>query len=458
MTSSSASAVKAGDQLLGLSRLAWICGRGHDARQLALEAVRVLEQVPPGPALAMAYGTMAQLYMLAGDGSAASEWGQHALRIAEPLDLTATIVHALNSVGTAELFMGEATGRTKLERSLELARAADLHEHTARALLNLGHHALAVREHDRALQLVEAGLACAQQHDLSSYTPYAIAMRSRANLELGHWQEAGDDANLVLNGATGANSWLVAAAVAGTLRVRRGDPSAGALLAEARERALAVDEIRRIGPIAVARAEAAWLAGDPEAVHAEVADVFDLAGRHPEPWLLGELGLWLSRVGGMHRPSESMALPYRLEIGGDWQGAAAAWRRLGCPYEEALALAGGDQQAQLRALDILRSLEAVAAAAMIRRRLQADGARGIPRGPRATTRQNPLGMTARQVDILRLLAEGLSNKEIAAALQIAPKTVDHHVGAVLAKLEVTTRRQAAKHPVTQAVLAEVAAS
>ena len=67
-------------------------------------------------------------------------------------------------------------------------------------------------------------------------------------------------------------------------------------------------------------------------------------------------------------------------------------------------------------------------------------------------------MTARQVDILRLLAEGLSNKEIAAALQIAPKTVDHHVGAVLAKLEVTTRRQAAKHPVTQAVLAEVAAS
>ena len=172
-------------------------------------------------------------------------------------------------------------------------------------------------------------------------------------------------------------------------------------------------------------------------------------------------GGWGSSACGCGAPVRSigrldgMALPYRLEIGGDWQGAAAAWRRLGCPYEEALALAQGDRPAQLRALDILTGLGAAPAAAMVRRKLRAEGARGIPRGPRAATRHNPLGLTARQVDILALLAEDLSNKEIAARLRIAPKTVDHHVCAILAKLEVSTRKQAAKHPVTRALLASL---
>ena len=116
-----------------------------------------------------------------------------------------------------------------------------------------------------------------------------------------------------------------------------------------------------------------------------------------------------------------------------------------------MALAHGDRPAQLRALDILTGLGAAPAAAMVRRKLRAEGARGIPRGPRAATRHNPLGLTTRQVDILALLAEDLSNKEIAARLRIAPKTVDHHVCAILAKLEVATRKQAAKHPVTRAL-------
>jgi DNA-binding CsgD family transcriptional regulator len=147
-------------------------------------------------------------------------------------------------------------------------------------------------------------------------------------------------------------------------------------------------------------------------------------------------------------------MPYRLEIGGDWQGAAAAWQRIGCPYERALALAHGDQPAQLQALDILAGLGAAPAAALVRSRLRAHGVRSIPRGPRATTKGNPLGLTARQVDILRLLAANLSSKEIAARLRLSPKTVDHHVGAILAKLDVSTRRQAAAHAVARALLAK----
>jgi DNA-binding NarL/FixJ family response regulator len=69
--------------------------------------------------------------------------------------------------------------------------------------------------------------------------------------------------------------------------------------------------------------------------------------------------------------------------------------------------------------------------------------KAVPRGPYARTRGNPFGLTTRQVDILRLIADGLSNPEIAATLSIAPKTVDHHVAAVLAKLDVHSRRAAA---------------
>ena len=446
--------LKAADNLRWLCRLAWIRGRGQQARQLALEAVRVLEQLPPGRELAMAYSTMSQLYMLAEDGAAAVEWGQHALRIAEPLGLTETIVHALNNIGTAELLMANSEGRAKLERSLRLALSHDLHEHVARAYLNLAYHSLVVRDYARFKPLVAEGLAHARKRDLDSDTLFAMAERSRANLEQGLWREAEDEASAVVRAAPGANSWLVAAAVVSSVQVRRGDSEIGPLLDEARARAWATGEVKQIAPISTARAEAAWLKGDLERVRDEVREAYALALRHPEPWRLGELGLWLWRAGALDRPLDGMALPYRLEISGDWRGAAAAWRRIGCPYEEALALAQGDHEAQLQALEILTGLGAAPAAAMIRRNLRANGARGIPRGPRAATRHNPVGLTSRQVAILALLAEDLSNKEIASQLRIAPKTVDHHVCAVLAKLEVSSRKQAARHAVTRALLAE----
>jgi len=446
--------LKVGDNLRWLSRLAWIRGCGHEARQLALEAVQVLEQLPPGAELAMVYSTMSQLHMLAEDGPAALEWGQRALRIAEPLGLTETVVHALNNVGTAELLMGDLAGREKLERSLELALAHGMHEHAARAYVNLTNVALIARDYDRARQLIADGIAHMSNCDLDSWTMHPLSERSRVHLEQGLWREAEDDASAVVRAAPMAITWLVAAVVLGSVRTRRGESGAEPLLDEARRRAWAAGEIQYIGPVAAARAEAAWLEGDNGRARDEVAAAYELALRHPEPWRLGELGLWLWRAGALDRPSEGMALPYRLEIGGDWQDAAAAWRQIGCPYEEALALITGDRAAQLRALEILTGLGAAPAAAMVRRLLRAEGARGIPRGPRAATRHNPVGLTTRQIAILALLTEDLSNKEIAARLRIAPKTVDHHVCAILAKLEVSTRKQAARHPVARNLLIE----
>jgi DNA-binding CsgD family transcriptional regulator len=68
--------------------------------------------------------------------------------------------------------------------------------------------------------------------------------------------------------------------------------------------------------------------------------------------------------------------------------------------------------------------------------------RGIPRGPRPATRTNPFGLTPRQMDVLQLLKEGLTNNEIAARLSISPRTAEHHVAAILSRLGAGSRDEA----------------
>jgi DNA-binding NarL/FixJ family response regulator len=94
------------------------------------------------------------------------------------------------------------------------------------------------------------------------------------------------------------------------------------------------------------------------------------------------------------------------------------------------------------ALRLLDGLGARRAAQRLRHLLRQRGRLRIPRGPIQSTTANPAGLTSRQLEVLALVAEGLSNPEIAARLSLSPRTVDHHVSAVLTKLAVSSRRQA----------------
>ena len=208
--------------------------------------------------------------------------------------------------------------------------------------------------------------------------------------------------------------------------------------------ALTEPELQRIEPVAVARAEAAWLAGDRARVAAETEDALALARRCGAPWVIGELACWRRRAGVEESIDADVAEPFALELAGAFEQAAACWSALGCPYEAALALAGADDEALLRrALDELRALGAAAAAAVVARRLRERGAANLPRGPRPATRENPAQLTARELEVLALVADGLRNRDIAERLFLAPKTVDHHVSAILRKLGTRTRGEAA---------------
>jgi DNA-binding CsgD family transcriptional regulator len=173
-------------------------------------------------------------------------------------------------------------------------------------------------------------------------------------------------------------------------------------------------------------------------------------GFHPEfsairPWSMwyqSEVMIWLWRGGGLNEAPAGTPAPYALQIAGDWRAAADAWAEIGSSYEQALALLNGDEAAQREALTIFEQLGATPAAEITRGRLRTRGVRGLPRGPRPATQANPAGLTPRQLEILLLLAEGLRNAEIAARLSTTPKTVEHHITAILAKLNARSRAEA----------------
>jgi DNA-binding CsgD family transcriptional regulator len=227
----------------------------------------------------------------------------------------------------------------------------------------------------------------------------------------------------------------------GRARARRGELAA-APLDEALALAEPTGECARIGPVRAARAEAEWLAGDNERAIAEAGAVIELMRRYPHAWYAGDVFIWLWRAGWRGDVPRSVAAPFAREIVGDWADAAALWQELGCSYEAALALLVGDEAAVRRAHATFEGLGARPALAIAARRLRELGVRDIPRGRRNATLANPAGLTRREAEVLSLLAKGLRNAEIAERLFVAPKTVDHHVSAILAKLGVRSRTEA----------------
>jgi DNA-binding CsgD family transcriptional regulator len=189
-------------------------------------------------------------------------------------------------------------------------------------------------------------------------------------------------------------------------------------------------------------AELAWLQGQSADIPVILNWAYDKAMNADSAWARGEVGFWMWKGGAITSAPKGAAQPFALHMNGQWAAAAEKWRELGCPYEEALALAEGDEDALLEAVTIFDRLDARPAGAWARSRLREMGADHIPRQPRPQTRSHPLGLTARENEVLTLMREGLDNKAIAERLFISKKTAEHHVSSVLNKLGVSTRAMA----------------
>jgi DNA-binding CsgD family transcriptional regulator/tetratricopeptide (TPR) repeat protein len=401
----------------------------------------------------MAYSNKAQLAMLASDNEESLEWGERALALARRVGDRDVEIHALNNLGTV---LGSTVdyleGVTRLEQSLDLAVSADAHEHAARAFTNLSSLAVHTRRFPDAERHLRAGIAYCAERDLDTWGPYMSAWQARALAEQGQLDAAAElSARLLSRPHLADVVRLPATVVAAQVALRRGEDGA-ALVAKATVLASRMDEAQRLVPAAAVAAEAAWLADRVEEVPAAVDSAWDTAVDRPDAWELGELAWWLAVAEERRETPLPVAEPFRLMLAGLWREAAAAWSDIGAPLWTAVSLAHRpDLESARRALKILDDVGAPAVRAAVIRDRRVAGL-SVPRGPRSPDRADRSGLTARELDVLALLVEGLSNAGIAGALVLSQRTVDHHVSAVLAKLGEPSRARAAAAAVRRGIV------
>jgi DNA-binding CsgD family transcriptional regulator/tetratricopeptide (TPR) repeat protein len=426
-----------------LSRLSWFLGRGEDAERYGARAVETLEPVGAGHELAMALSNVSQLAMLAGRVPETMAWGDRAVAIARTIG-DRVECHALNNIGTALLFGTDPVGGVaRLHHSLDIAIADDLHEHVARAYTNLGAGQVRNRIYPAADRDLAAGIAYCSERDLDSWVMYMSAWLATSMLEQGRYARAGQLADTVNRKPNVPPvSRIPALVVAGLVAVRRGDQTSSTLLDEARRLAAGTGEIQRVLPAALARAEAAWTTGDLSAAATELAALDPFPLDQYLPWELAEVDWWRRTI-GVAVPERDAPEPFALMAAGAWTEAAAVWESLGAPWWRGVALARSASVDDARdGTELLAALGAVETRAALLRERRRSG-QVVPRGPRPQTRANPAGLTARELEVVGLLAEGLTNAQLADRLFLSEKTVDHHVSSVLRKLSEPNRAAAA---------------
>ncbi len=429
-----------GAALAFLAQLHWQVGSLPEGLATAQRALDVLEGVP-GPELVGAYRMMSILLLAAEDPASAMTWAKRAEELAEQLDHPQSRIAALQMIGWVEFFTGRLDGLEKLERALELARAASVEDLVAVTYVIIARTAGRLREYEISAPYVRAGVEYCSTRDFDVWRYYLLSWESNQLLAEGRWSEAAQTA-LICLGDENPFARIHALVTLGLVRARRGDPEVWGPLDEAVALAEPRHELQWIAPVAIARAEAAWLEGRQEDAIRETELAYEDAKRL-DSWYLAGLSYWRWRA-GVDEPIPSVGEEqYRLEMARDWAAASERWAAGGCVYSTAFSVMDADDDAVLqRALAQLQALGAQPAATIFARKLRERGAVRVPRGQRPATRANPANLTPRELEVLALVAEGLRNSEIAARLFVAEKTVDHHVSAILGKLEVTNRVQA----------------
>jgi ATP/maltotriose-dependent transcriptional regulator MalT len=358
-------------------------------------------------------------------------------------------VHCLNTIGSSMIVGGDVeAGREQLERSRALAQRMGSDFWVCNAFGNLGTACGEAYRFDLAEGYLRQGIDFSAERDIDYARLYQSSWLALVRVYRGEWGEGSELAHVVLaSRRSPAIARMMALIALGRVRARRGDPGVWEALDEARSLAGGTGTLQRVAPMLAARAEAAWLEGRAVDAAQEARGGIELARRKRHAWLTSELLYWASGdtnadASPAEFPGFCATSPFALERRGEWREAANAWKTLGCPYESARALSAGDESSQREALATFESLGARPMAERVRHQLRVAGVKGVPRGPRASTRDHPAGLTSKEVAVLALLAQGLRNKEIGHRLNRSARTIDHHLAAIFSKLGVATRAEA----------------
>ena len=360
----------------------------------------------------------------------AVELAGRARKLAEQLDLPRVLSDSLNTTGCALSDLGEPWQKP-LELALDVALQNRLQRGGRPGLRQPLRDPVQPAAVPGGERYYQDGVAYCDDHDIATYGTCLRGQRAFAMARTGPW-----DAALALGrrqlsraGLPSVNRLNPLLAL-GTVLARTGDPGAWEYLDEVAELADSLDEAAWIVLARTARAEARWLEGDGAAAAAEIALAQHRAAG-VDPVARADVALWHGRIERIpalaaHGARPSSGTGWAAPTTPLWPGSTPATRRqCARPCRPSTRWAPG------------------AAARLARQRLRRLGARSVPTGARATTRQHPAGLTLREQQVLALVCAGRTNEQISAELVISVKTVDHHVSAVLAKLDVGSRRDAA---------------
>jgi DNA-binding CsgD family transcriptional regulator len=432
-------------QARNLTRVSYLALASGDAPASAAaleEATILLEPLGHSRELSIAWETRARRLFMGGEPGPALLWAQRAASVAQALGDDALHLDAALTAAVSRYVAGEDAARAELKdlQAGASARAQDRDRDAVdtycRATFYLAFIPMVRRCYDEVDRFWSEGSTYAAEHDLGYWQSMLDGTRVLRLFDAGRWREASETAAALL--ATPAPAWrskLATMVCAARIELRTGRSGAAALQDLANLAGQDPSSKRVVLPALV---EAGWLAGDRAAVDSLVA-----SGATADPWWGGEAAWWAKLAGSEVDPNTSFAEPYRLALVSDWHAAAEAWGARGCPYERAICVvAVNDPQAIREAIGVFDQLGAVPAGAHARRRLRQLGVTSVPRGPRQSTAVSPAGLTAREREVLDLVAAGLRNAEIAARLFVSEKTVERHLGNLFAKLGATSRRHA----------------
>jgi DNA-binding CsgD family transcriptional regulator len=392
--------------------------------------------------LGNALATQAYFAVMAGDLGRTTALLSKARHCAGKVDQRALALRAAIIDGYRGGLAGNEDSRDRILSSIQAAAELsedDLYTYGCTYLAFLD---IEQRRLDQATDLLDISIPVSLERDVPFGRSWLHAVRARLKLLVGDWDDATADAEVVLGGASAplVRTWPL---VVQALTSLRRDGAAMDGIDDAWWVLCRFGEHFRLFP-AAAIAEQAWLTGTADDRLDGCRALLNSCPVDGINMAIGDLAMWLRRLDPSVDTDRAIG-PHRLLLDGDFQAAADEFHRLSMPYEAALALVdSGDADLARRGLDVLDRLGAAAVAAKVRRDLRSSGMTVVPARRRSATLTNPAGLTTRQIDVLRLVDEGLTNPELAERLYLSVRTVDHHVAAILAKLDVAGRRDAVR--------------
>jgi DNA-binding CsgD family transcriptional regulator len=440
--------IQLGRSLMELSEVLGLLNQ-VDAKEQALnEAQSTLEQASPNAELARLYSQRSAQYMLKNESTLAERWGRRAIALARQFNDHQTEAHALNNIGSAMLDDEQDRGYALVMQSLQIALRHGLRSDAARAYLNFSEACIRNRDLARAQPMLNEGLAFVKSHDLDKYCAVLLSLQSNVLQMHGRLHEAVEVATSAM-----ANTSLASPlcngpnTVLGTVTLQSDLAAGRNLLQQVWVQVLPNAQPDFVAPAAIGIAEGAWLAGDFKACQDVVRHAISLCPQLTS-WDYGELAIWHHRAGGDLSPfgQRKIAPACIDEIEGHFEAAANQWRDMGMQRHEAYVLMRMDPHqypdALNHAIELLDSIGAATAAALARklaRQRSRAGVKGIKVGPHAAARNNPFGLTPRELEIALLIVDGYSNQRIAESFSRSTRTVEHQVSALLGKLGLTQR-------------------